>query len=48
MPDVKLSYKDGAGRDLNEKEAFRYHSHIFHGKGMLVWVPDDSHHQYNT
>lgn len=32
-PNVKLEYIDDAGRLLNEKEAFRYLSHKFHGKG---------------
>lgn len=32
-PNVKLEYIDDNGRILNEKEAFRYLSHKFHGKG---------------
>ncbi|GFY78126.1 hypothetical protein TNIN_62101 [Trichonephila inaurata madagascariensis] len=32
-PDVKLEYIDDNGRILNPKEAFRYLSHKFHGKG---------------
>jgi len=32
-PDVKIVYTDGAGRELNSKEAFRQLSHKFHGKG---------------
>ncbi|XP_003744357.2 U4/U6.U5 tri-snRNP-associated protein 1 [Galendromus occidentalis] len=32
-PDVKLDYIDDSGRLLNQKEAFRYLSHKFHGKG---------------
>jgi U4/U6.U5 tri-snRNP-associated protein 1 len=32
-PDVKLEYIDDSGRLLNQKEAFRYLSHKFHGKG---------------
>lgn len=32
-PDVKLEYIDDNGRLLNPKEAFRYLSHKFHGKG---------------
>lgn len=32
-PEVKLEYIDDGGRLLNEKEAFRYLSHKFHGKG---------------
>lgn len=32
-PNVKLEYIDDNGRLLNEKEAFRYLSHKFHGKG---------------
>lgn len=32
-PDVKLEYVDDEGRKLNAKEAFRYLSHKFHGKG---------------
>ncbi|XP_076068528.1 U4/U6.U5 tri-snRNP-associated protein 1 isoform X2 [Oratosquilla oratoria] len=32
-PDVKLEYIDDEGRKLNLKEAFRYLSHKFHGKG---------------
>lgn len=30
---MKLEYIDDNGRLLNEKEAFRYLSHKFHGKG---------------
>lgn len=32
-PNVKLEYIDDEGRVLNPKEAFRYLSHKFHGKG---------------
>jgi U4/U6.U5 tri-snRNP-associated protein 1 len=32
-PDIKLDYIDEKGRSMNEKEAFRYLSHRFHGKG---------------
>ena len=32
-PTVKLEYIDDSGRLLNQKEAFRYLSHKFHGKG---------------
>ncbi|XP_059614220.1 U4/U6.U5 tri-snRNP-associated protein 1 [Phlebotomus argentipes] len=32
-PNVKLEYIDDGGRVLNAKEAFRYLSHKFHGKG---------------
>ena len=32
-PDVKLDYVDEKGHRMNEKEAFRYLSHRFHGKG---------------
>lgn len=32
-PDVKLEYIDDSGRLLTPKEAFRYLSHKFHGKG---------------
>nr|CAI5865071.1 unnamed protein product [Callosobruchus analis] len=32
-PNVKLEYIDDEGRVLNSKEAFRYLSHKFHGKG---------------
>lgn len=32
-PDVNLTYKDEFGRDMNQKEAFKYLSHQFHGKG---------------
>lgn len=32
-PNVKLEYIDDSGRILNAKEAFRYLSHKFHGKG---------------
>ncbi|KFM77610.1 U4/U6.U5 tri-snRNP-associated protein 1, partial [Stegodyphus mimosarum] len=32
-PDVKLEYIDDSGRLLTAKEAFRYLSHKFHGKG---------------
>jgi U4/U6.U5 tri-snRNP-associated protein 1 len=32
-PDVKLEYIDEKGHNMNEKEAFRYLSHKFHGKG---------------
>lgn len=33
VPNVKLQYIDDSGRLLNSKEAFRYLSHKFHGKG---------------
>ncbi|KAF8454557.1 SART-1 protein [Terfezia claveryi] len=32
-PAVKLEYKDEFGREMNAKEAFKYLSHQFHGKG---------------
>ncbi len=32
-PNVKLDYIDEKGHAMNEKEAFRYLSHKFHGKG---------------
>eukprot|EP00795_Rhopilema_esculentum_P013329 gene13329-4175_t len=32
-PEVKLEYVDEHGRPMNEKEAFRFLSHKFHGKG---------------
>lgn len=32
-PNVKLDYIDEKGHSMNEKEAFRYLSHKFHGKG---------------
>lgn len=32
-PEVKLEYVDDGGRRMNQKEAFRYLSHRFHGKG---------------
>ncbi|XP_040567590.1 U4/U6.U5 tri-snRNP-associated protein 1 [Lepeophtheirus salmonis] len=32
-PNIKLEYIDDSGRKLNSKEAFRYLSHRFHGKG---------------
>lgn len=32
-PNVKLTYTDDHGRQLNEKEAFKHLSHQFHGKG---------------
>ena len=32
-PDVELHYKDEHGREMNRKEAFKYLSHQFHGKG---------------
>ena len=32
-PDVNIEYVDDTGRRMNEKEAFRYLSHRFHGKG---------------
>lgn len=32
-PNVKLDYVDDDGRPLPPKEAFRYLSHKFHGKG---------------
>ncbi|XP_014670969.1 PREDICTED: U4/U6.U5 tri-snRNP-associated protein 1-like [Priapulus caudatus] len=31
-PDVRLTYIDDSGRHLNQKEAFRFLSHKFHGK----------------
>ncbi|KAK6359449.1 hypothetical protein TWF696_000607 [Orbilia brochopaga] len=31
-PDVKIEYKDEYGRSMNQKEAFKYLSHQFHGK----------------
>ncbi|KAJ6260287.1 hypothetical protein Dda_4512 [Drechslerella dactyloides] len=31
-PDVKIEYKDEYGRAMNQKEAFKYLSHQFHGK----------------
>ncbi|CAK9301816.1 unnamed protein product [Gordionus sp. m RMFG-2023] len=33
VPDIKLDYIDDVGKILNTKEAFRYMSHKFHGKG---------------
>ena len=32
-PEVNLEYVDETGRRMNEKEAFRFLSHRFHGKG---------------
>ena len=32
-PEVKIKYRDDQGRDMSAKEAFRYLSHRFHGKG---------------
>jgi U4/U6.U5 tri-snRNP-associated protein 1 len=32
-PEVKIDYIDEKGHNMNEKEAFRYLSHRFHGKG---------------
>lgn len=32
-PEVKLDYVDETGHQMNQKEAFRYLSHRFHGKG---------------
>ena len=32
-PTFKLDYHDDEGKDLKPKEAFRYLSHKFHGKG---------------
>ena len=32
-PDFKLDYVDEKGRMMGQKEAFRYLSHKFHGKG---------------
>ncbi|KAF8477305.1 SART-1 protein [Kalaharituber pfeilii] len=32
-PNVQLSYKDEFGREMTQKEAFKYLSHQFHGKG---------------
>ncbi|TRY71736.1 hypothetical protein TCAL_08157 [Tigriopus californicus] len=33
VPNVQLEYIDDGGRLMNQKEAFRYLSHKFHGKG---------------
>merc|ERR1711879_288582 len=32
-PSVNLEYIDDTGRSMNQKEAFRFLSHKFHGKG---------------
>lgn len=32
-PEVNIDYIDDSGRPINQKEAFRYLSHKFHGKG---------------
>ena len=32
-PEVTLTYKNSKGEVLDPKEAFRIHSHVFHGKG---------------
>lgn len=32
-PNIDLKYTDDFGRNMNEKEAFKYMSHKFHGKG---------------
>ena len=32
-PEIKLEYVDEVGREMSKKEAFRYLSHRFHGKG---------------
>jgi U4/U6.U5 tri-snRNP-associated protein 1 len=32
-PDIKLEYVDDSGRMMTPKEAFRFLSHKFHGKG---------------
>nr|POE66006.1 u4/u6.u5 tri-snrnp-associated protein snu66 [Quercus suber] len=32
-PDIKLEYHDEFGRQMNQKEAFKHMSHMFHGKG---------------
>ena len=32
-PNVELTYMDETGRLMNQKEAFRFLSHKFHGKG---------------
>jgi U4/U6.U5 tri-snRNP-associated protein 1 len=32
-PEVNIEYADEQGRRMNEKEAFRFLSHRFHGKG---------------
>ena len=32
-PNVELKYTDEFGRNMNEKEAFKHLSHMFHGKG---------------
>ena len=32
-PEIKIDYIDEKGHNMNEKEAFRYLSHKFHGKG---------------
>ncbi len=33
VPNVRIEYVDDSGRVLNTKEAFRYMSHKFHGRG---------------
>ena len=32
-PNVELNYVDEFGRSMNQKEAFKHMSHMFHGKG---------------
>jgi U4/U6.U5 tri-snRNP-associated protein 1 len=32
-PNVELRYTDEFGRSMNQKEAFKHMSHMFHGKG---------------
>lgn len=32
-PDIKLEYHDEFGRQMNQREAFKHMSHMFHGKG---------------
>lgn len=32
-PNVRLEYFNGEGQAMNQKEAFRHLSHLFHGKG---------------
>ncbi|KAK3073106.1 hypothetical protein LTR53_005587 [Teratosphaeriaceae sp. CCFEE 6253] len=32
-PEVTLRYNDEYGREMNQKEAFKHMSHLFHGKG---------------
>ena len=33
QPNVKIEHRDKTGRLLDAKEAWKFHSHIFHGKG---------------